>query len=142
MTLLDTTILVYAVGDPHPFRAPCRLILQAQAEGRVDAATTVEVLQEFVHVRAQRRSRADAAALGRHFAAALPILSASREDLELALTLFELHPPLGAFDSVLAAVGMNRGVEGLVSADRAFAGLDGLRWIEPGSLELGGYSGG
>jgi hypothetical protein len=43
--LLDTIILVFAVGEPHPHREPCRRLLTAHGQGRADATTTVEVIQ-------------------------------------------------------------------------------------------------
>jgi uncharacterized protein len=129
--LLDTTVLSYAVGAEHPLREPCRQLLRAHGDGRIEAATTIEVVQEFLHVRARRRSRADAVALARHYSAALPLLVTRAEDLELGLSLFERHPALGAFDAVLAAVGLNAGVEALVSADRAFGAVANLHWVDP-----------
>lgn len=136
MILLDTTVLVYAVGTEHPMREPCRRLLQAHGDGLVHAATTVEVIQEFVHVRSRRRSRADAVALARSYAVSLLVLPAQPDDLELGLTLFERHASLGAFDAVLAAVALNRRCEALVSADRAFATLPDLPWVDPGTLAL------
>ena len=65
MIILDTTVLAYAVGEDHPLREPCRRLLAAHANGSIEATTTVEVLQEFTHVRARRRSRQDAARLTR-----------------------------------------------------------------------------
>jgi predicted nucleic acid-binding protein len=66
--LLDTTVLVYAKGQNHPLRDPCRELIEAVADRRIEATTSVEVIQEFVHVRARRRDRADAASLGRDYA--------------------------------------------------------------------------
>ena len=132
MILLDTTILVYAVGEPHPLREPCRRLLSAHGQGRVDATTTVEVIQEFAHVRARRRPRADAAALARSFAAAFPLLSTIGDDLQVGLSLFEQFQELGAFDAVLVAVALNRRAEALVSADQAFRTTEHLlRWVDP-----------
>jgi hypothetical protein len=134
--LLDTTVLSYAVGDEHPLRAPCRWLLQAHGEEHVEATTTIEVLQEFVHVRARRRSRRDAVALARHYRAAFSLVATRAEDLDLGLTLFERASGLGAFDAVLAAVALNRGVEALVSADQAFGEVAELRWIDPAAPDL------
>jgi predicted nucleic acid-binding protein len=64
--VLDTTVLAYAVGSEHPCRA--RIATLSLAGGNVRATTTVEVLQEFAHVRARRRGREDAAALARECA--------------------------------------------------------------------------
>ena len=65
MIVLDTTVLSYAVGSEQALREPCRRLLQAHGDGHVEATPTLEVVQEFAHVRARRRSRADAVALGR-----------------------------------------------------------------------------
>jgi predicted nucleic acid-binding protein len=58
------------------------------------------------------------------------------EDLDLGLTLFERYPLLGAFDSVLAAVALNRQAEALVSTDQAFGGVPRLPWIDPATPAL------
>jgi hypothetical protein len=142
MILLDTTVLAYAVGEEHPLRDPCRRLLAAHADGRIEATTTVEVVQELVHVRARRRDRADAAALGRQVAEAFALIVTTAEDLERGLALFERHPALGAFDAVLAAVAIGHSADALVSADRAFARVPGLRWVDPGSTELDRLIGG
>lgn len=137
MIVLDTTVLIYAVGADHPLRDPCRDIVAAVADGRIEATTTIEVIQEFVHVRARRHDRADAAGRGRELLGLLqPLLSPRDAELALALRLFEEHPALGCFDAVLAATTMLSGAEALVSADRAFAGIRGLAWIDPAGSEL------
>ena len=59
MILLDTSVLVYAVGAEHPLREPCRAVIAAVGDGTIAATTTVEVLQEFAHVPARRRGRDD-----------------------------------------------------------------------------------
>ncbi len=137
MIVVDTTILVYAIGEAHALREPCRRLIAAIGEGRIEATTTVEVIQELVHVRARRRSRADAVAQGRSYATLLsPLLRPSADDLGDGLALFEAHEALGAIDAVLAAVAIGVGADALVSADTAFGSVPGLRAITPGSAEL------
>ena len=131
MILLDATVLSYAVGVEHPLRAPCRRLLQAHGDGRIEATTTVEVIQEFAHVRARRRSRADAVGLARQYLTAFAVLVTTSEDLDLGLTLFERYPQLGAFDAMLAAVALNRHADALVSADGAFGEVPNLLWVDP-----------
>jgi len=122
--LLDTTVLVYAKGQDHPLRGPCRELIAAIAERKLEATTTIEVIQEFVHVRARRRGRADAVALGHDYAELLsPLIAPTVEDLDAGLTLFERTAPLGAFDAVLAACAARVGAQVLVSADTAFADI-------------------
>ena len=67
MIVLDTTVLVYATGSEHPLREPCRQLVDAIANGVLTATTTVEVIQEFTHVRVRRMGRADASLLAESF---------------------------------------------------------------------------
>ena len=94
MILLDTSVLVYAVGNEHPLRDPCRRVLSAQRDGAIDAAVTVEILQEFTHARARRHPRADAVAVARDYAASLRVLQATAADLDRGLDIFVAHPDL------------------------------------------------
>ena len=103
----------------------------------VQATTTVEAIQEFVHVRARRRSRADAAMLGRAYATLLsPLLQPSEEHLAAGLRLYERNEAVGAFDAVLAAAAIATNADALVSADRSFDGIRGLRWVDLGGSGL------
>lgn len=136
MIVLDTTVLVYAVGGGHPLREPCRSIVQAVATGRVQATTTPEVVQEFAYVRARRRSRADAAGLASEFAWLLsPLMTVNRDDLLAGLVLLEATDSLGAFDAVLAATAMAHEANALVSADTDFSTVEGLTHVVPGTPE-------
>lgn len=133
MIVLDTTILVYAVGTDHPMRAPARALIELVRDGDVRATTTIEVVQEFAHVRARRRSRADAAARAREYAVGLsPLVRPEQEDLLEGLDLFGHSESLGPFDAVLAATARRRGWA-LASADRSFGQADGLVYLNPSS---------
>lgn len=138
MILLDTTVLVYAVGADHALREPCRALMAAIGEGRIAATTTPEVIQEFAHVRARRRDRADAAALAESYATLLaPLVAVDAGDLGEGLRLFRDHAALGAFDAVLAAVVSRRPhITALVSADAAFGGVPGCRHLHPADPAL------
>lgn len=132
MIVLDTTVLVYAKGAEHSLREPCRDLIRAIAGGAVQATTSVEAIQEFVHVRARRRDREDAAELGRDYAELLsPLLPVDRDGLREGLALFERVKGLGAFDAVLAAAAISVGADALVSADGGFADVPGLSHVSP-----------
>ena len=138
MIVVDTTVLLYAVGGEHRYAGPSERLLDAVAEGRVSATTTFEVDQEFVHVRARRRGRREAAALGRNFARLLsPLLAFDDADLDGGLRLFQRHEQLGAFDAFLAAAAIAAGAEALVSGDAGFAAVKGLRYVEPTDGQIG-----
>ena len=137
MIVLDNTVLAYAVGTEHPLREPSRRLLKALGEGTVTASTTVDVIQEFAHGYARPRPRADAAAQARRYATLLaPLLSPTEADLAAGLQLFEKQERLDAFDAVLAATTIAHEAKALVSADRAFASVRRLPFVELGSPEF------
>lgn len=128
MIVLDTTVLVYAVGAGHPLCEPCRDLIRAIAAGSLSATTTVEVLQEFTHVRARRLDRDDAARLTRDYLDLLaPLLVVGENDLQEGLRLYTRSDRLGAFDAVLAATAGRANAAAIVSADAAFAEADVTR---------------
>ncbi len=132
MIALDTTVLVYAKGAEHPLRGPCRELIGAIARGDLQATTSVEAIQEFVHVRARRRGRDDAAALGRDYAELLsPLLVVDDQGLRDGLALFERVSSIGAFDSVLAAAATAAGATAMVSADSGFGDVPGFPHVVP-----------
>lgn len=128
MILLDTTVLVYAVGGAHPLAEPARSLITRIERGELRAHTTPEVIQEFAHVRARRRSREDSRELARAYADLLaPLQLPSADHLEAGLGLWVTTPSLGSFDAVLAATAISLDAE-LVSADRGFAEVPELTW--------------
>jgi hypothetical protein len=130
--VLDTTVLLYAKGADHPLRDPARRLIAAVTEGELEATTTAEVIQEFVHVRARRRGRADAVALGDDYADLLsPLLTITAEQLRHGLEIFTRCERVGAFDAVLAAAALSVGANALVSADAAFGTIPALTHVSP-----------
>lgn len=122
MILLDTTCLVYAVGDDHERQASTRALLEVALRGAVAARTTSQVIMEFAHVRGRRRDRQDAASLARDFSDLLgPLEIATASDASTALTLWQDNPQIGTFDALLIAVAVRTGAEFIVSEDAGLA---------------------
>lgn len=137
MIVLDTNVLIYAVGSDHPLRKPSQRVFDEVAAGSLPATTTADVIQEFAHIYARRRPRQDAVRQARKFAAVLsPLLEVTDAAVGPALRLFESHSGLNAFDALLAAAAIQADARALVSADRAFAGIRRLSFVELGSPEL------
>jgi hypothetical protein len=138
--VLDTTVLVYAVGVGHPLREPCQQLIRAIADGTILATTTVEVIQEFTHVRTRRRDRKDAAELARDYIELLsPLLVVEETDLREGLRLYEEGTGFGAFDAILAAAAHAAGADALVSADTGFSDIAAIHHVVPdadGVLQL------
>jgi uncharacterized protein len=135
--VVDTTVLVYAVGTEHPLRDPSRKLIDAIVTGRVDASTTIEVIQEFVHVRDRRQGRTDAAKAGRNYAELFaPLLVMPAAVVDAGLRIFERSNSLGVFDAFLAATVLASGAAAFVSADRAFSTVAKLPHVLPGTSEF------
>lgn len=132
MILVDTTVLVYAVGSEHAHREPCRRLVEAIRSGGLRATTTVEVIQEFAHVRARRRGRTDARQISCAYADLLaPLLTTTEAQLRAGLELWGRHRRLGSFDAVLAAAALDVGATAVVSSDRSFRQVNGLAHVVP-----------
>ena len=88
-------------------------------------------------MRARRdgRNRAVADALGL-VSTLSPLLLVDGATLSLGLRIYEQTPGLGWFDAVLAAVATFRSADALVSADRAFRKVKGLRHLDPGAPDF------
>ena len=138
MIVLDTTVLVYAVGADHPLRKPCQQLIRAIADGTILATTTIEVVQEFTHVRARRRDRKDAAELARDYIELLsPLLIVEETDLREGLRLYEEGTGFGSFDAVLAAAAQAAGADALVSADAGFSSITAIHHVIPDADGIG-----
>jgi uncharacterized protein len=130
--LYDTPVFLYALGVEHRYRAPCREIVRLAAAGRLLGDASVELVQEFVHVRARRREgRGEAAAAGREVSAMCRLHPLEADDLRLGLDLFEQSGRLQMREALHAATALNRGIGLIVTTDRAFEGLPGLERVDP-----------
>ncbi|MGI8944667.1 MAG: type II toxin-antitoxin system VapC family toxin [Thermoleophilaceae bacterium] len=130
---VDSNIFIYALGEEHRYRDPCRALVALLAGGEVAGETSTEVVQEVVHVRRRRTGDgADAVRRGREILAwGLPLHDFTRADLELSLELLSAHTELPARDAVHAATARNRGIDLILSADGDFDALDLVERIDP-----------
>lgn len=130
--LYDTAIFVYAVGGEHRLREPCREIVARARRGELAGEASVELVQEFAHIRLRRGSdRSEALALTRAVADLCALHDFDRQDLPLILTLLDQHPQLDVRDAVHAATALARGIDAVLSPDVAFDSVPGLSRVDP-----------
>lgn len=130
--LIDTNVFVYALGAPHRYRDPCREVLRRQGRGELAGGVTSVVLSELVDQRLrQTGDRIEAVKRAHQVAVICRVHSTDVADAKLALEVYERVNGLDAFDALLAAVALNRGIDAVLSADRAFDGIDGLARLDP-----------
>ncbi len=130
--LYDTSIFVYALGSEHRYREPCREIVRRAAAGDLQGEASADLLQELVHQRARRTGdRLGAAEAARRVAKLAWWHPLEPNDMQRGIDLYENHDGLDARDAVFAALAINRGIDAILTTDRAFDGIDGLERIDP-----------
>jgi predicted nucleic acid-binding protein len=124
--LVDSNIPMYLVGAAHPHKAAARALLErAITDGEV-LVTDAEVLQEILHryVAIDRRDAIEPAT-----AALLDIVDevfpVERVDAERARRIV-LTTRLSARDAIHLAIARRRGVDRILTFDRAFDEVDGI----------------
>jgi predicted nucleic acid-binding protein len=129
---IDANIFLYAIGGPGPHREPCRAVLSAVGRGEIDGVTNSEVLQEILHVRARRLGLNDAVAAVRAAAGLVAeVLPVTRDDVLDACRFLGAYSTLHARDALHVAVMKNAGVALMISVDRDFDAVKGLKRLEP-----------
>ncbi|MBI2910048.1 MAG: type II toxin-antitoxin system VapC family toxin [Chloroflexi bacterium] len=135
MKLLDTNVIVYAIGRTDRYKKHCARLLQDVADGDRRYVVDTDLLQEILHLysaRGQRRlGLSTCASLLLMFPNPLPV---TRDEIVVAHELMTKHDDLVPRDAIHAAVTRTNDLEGIVSADRVFDGLGGIRRFDPLTL--------
>lgn len=130
--LYDTAVFLYALGREHAYRDPCRRIVKLATSCALTGDASVGLIHEFVQVRLRRTGdHVTAVGDGRAVAELCRLHAVERRDLALALELVERHQLGGVRDGIFAATASNRGIDAILSPDRAFDAIDGLERIDP-----------
>jgi predicted nucleic acid-binding protein len=130
--LFDTGVFVYALGGDHPYREPCRAILQALERKTVNGEASVELIHEFAYVRRRRmQSRTDVMRQAERVRRSCSLHVVTPGDIDRALQLWSEHERLDMRDAIFAAQALNRGIDAILSPDRGFDGIAGLQRIDP-----------
>jgi hypothetical protein len=130
---IDTAVVMYAGGAEHPMREPCQRILTRVADGELEAVTSVEVIQEILHrFNAIRRPDIGVSTARDALDLFAPVLPVTHAVMRRMPELIEAHPALSARDLVHVATCLQEGIRDIVSPDRGFDGVPGIRRIDPG----------
>jgi len=132
LILVDTNVLMYAAGAPHPHKEASVAFMDQVAAGEVEGVLDAEVLQEILHrYRAINRwedGRQVYDLVRTIFPVVLPVTA---EILDRARDLLDAHADLWARDALHAAVALHHDLEGIASYDRDLDEVPGLRRLEP-----------
>ena len=128
MILIDSNVPMYLVGAAHPHKSDAQRLLERLALDNRRLVSDAEVLQEILHryVAIGRRDAIQPA-----FEALLAIvddvLPVTIETMQRARDLVLGSAALSARDAVHIAVMQQHGVEEILSFDRGFDGVPGVR---------------
>lgn len=124
---IDSNIPMYVAGSEHANRVPARRFLQRVREGRVDACTSTEVLQEILYRYSALERRELAARVYDLFVELCPsVLPITLAETDRARDLLTTNQHLSARDAVHAAAMLNHGIERIATFDRGFDNLPGI----------------
>ena len=128
MIFVDANVPMYLMGQDHPHKVDAQYAIERLAGERRRLATSSEVFQEILHryLSTDRREKIEPAfdLLGRIVD---EVLSVEEADVFAAKDMVHAHPQLSARDAVHAAV-MRRGqITEILSFDRGFDELAGIR---------------
>jgi len=129
---LDANILMCALGKPHLYREPCLKVLGAVQADAIDVVTNVEMLQEILH---RYRVVGSPDLAERVFTQARTlcevVLPVRLRDVDLAATLLKRFPSIQVRDAIHAATMLHAGIRRILSTDRHFDAIKGIRRIDP-----------
>jgi predicted nucleic acid-binding protein len=135
LKLIDANVLMYVVGAEHPYKRPSIAVLAKQQSGELEANINAEILQEILHYYHIRDRTKEGFRLFDDlvvkFPAPFPILGTTAR---LAREILGNNPTLQSRDAIHAAVVFEHNLEGIISADRAFDGIAGLKRFDPKEL--------
>ncbi len=129
---IDTAVIMYASGGPHPLREPSRRVLSRIGNGELDGVISVEVIQELLHRFITTRQSEVGVEMAKEaldfFAPVLPITHALMRRLP---DLTVRYPSLEARDLVHVATCIHEGITDIISPDRGFDQVAEVRRIDP-----------
>ena len=129
---IDTAVVMYAAGADQQLKEPCQRILTRVADGGLDAVVSVEVVQEILHRFMALRRPEQGASIARDtldlFAPVLPVTHAVMRRMP---ELVAAYPALAARDLLHVATCLQEGIGEIVSPDRGFDMVPGIRRIDP-----------
>jgi predicted nucleic acid-binding protein len=116
---VDTNVVMYAVGRPHPLKPEAEAFFEAALREGTPLATSAEVLQELLHayLPAGRLETLDAA-LELVESLVDTVWPMEPDDVLLARSLVGRHPALQARDLLHLASCRRRGVDEIKTFDR------------------------
>ena len=132
MIFIDTNIPIYAAGQPHPLREACQRVMRAAAAGHIEVVTDSEVFQEILYRYWRIGERKKGLQIFDSFYQIMAgrIFAVGERDVHRARELAEEYS-ISLRDLIHLAVMKNNDIEEILTADKDFDRVKGIRRIDP-----------
>lgn len=131
MKLIDTSVVICALGRLHPSQEACQAILRQAKDDPLAYNVDTELIQEVLHVYNRRGQRREGLQVAQHLLDAFPhLLPITEAECREAIRLMRRYP-LAPRDAFHAAVVLTHRLEGIVSLDEGFRVVPELTWYQP-----------
>lgn len=135
MKLLDTNIVFYAFGGPHPYRDPCRKLFEDIARGNSDYQIDMELLQEVLYVYSYRAERPRALEVFDRLLKIFPDPLAFREEeARKAREILGKYGRLSPRDAIHISVALTQRLEAVVTTDKHMFQVEEVTCYDPSEM--------
>lgn len=135
MKLIDANVVIYSLGKPHHYRDASIAVMERTSTGAIEANIDVEGMQEVVHYFHKRGVITQTIGIWDDMMQSFPDpLPVDGSTITIARALLAEYPFLQSRDAFHSAVVFQRNLEGIISADRTFDRVAGLRRFDPVDL--------
>ncbi|MBW1800727.1 MAG: type II toxin-antitoxin system VapC family toxin [Deltaproteobacteria bacterium] len=129
---IDANIIMYAIGGPHPFRDPCKKVLENIRDGLIQVVTNTEVLQEILYrFFAIKKPFMAESAYASVVQICMEILPVTLQDTNRALELLKTSPNILSRDAIHAATMINNDIREIISTDSHFDAIPEILRVRP-----------
>ena len=128
---LDSNIIMYILGSPHPLKTPCLGVLEKIRSSKIKVCTDTEVFQEILY-RYYSIEKKELA----HTACELlndiaePVLSVTHEEIIKAMSLLNQYS-IPVRDAIHTATMLNHSIHHILSTDTHFDIIPEIKRIHP-----------
>ena len=132
---IDTNLIMYSIGGPHPLREPCKKLLEKIKSREILGVTNTEVLQEILYrYFSMGRGTLGEIAYQSMIEFCTDIFPVRVVDTDKALEILKRVNGITSRDAIHAATMMNNGIKEIISTDPHFDLIHEIKRIDPAKL--------
>jgi predicted nucleic acid-binding protein len=132
MIFIDSNIPMYASGSPSPQKQACLRFLEKILKGKIEAASSAEVLQEILHrYRAINRLAEGILVYNAFRSLPLRLFEITAQDTDAARDTLQKVPGISSRDSLHVAVMQRHHIKKILTYDQDFNRVSGITVVSP-----------